>query len=235
MDNVDLPRPAQEEIQPKQTLFTEVTSAEDLRELLIARRAHEQTLASEKVQGSLSKLVERTQETGKKLFVMDAGEGQWAVVANSEDDARQVQTKLKELSRLQGSVDADKLWMQCIYIHEFASALGISNGNFSSTSRKGNIEDSIYQIRGIHDIGYVDIPDKKKSVYFDLTSKPYVFTEDSANDAVMEGVIIVEELGESGAVESLYQNNWHREPFRPDQPLSQHVLQKGQDTFLKKK
>lgn len=235
MDNIDLPRPAQEEVQPTKPIFTEVTTAEELRGLLSTRNAHEQTLASERVQGNLSKLVERTKEAEKKLFVMDLGEGQWAVVANSEQDAQQVQGKLTELSKLQDTVDAEKLWGMCIYIHEFASGLGISNGNFSATSRKGNLEDSVYQIRGIHDIGYVDLPDQKKSVYFDLTSKPYFFTDGSANDAVMQGIVIIEELGKSGAVESLYQNNWRREPFQPDQPLSQHVIQTGKDKFLKQK
>ena len=122
----------------------------------------------------------------------------------------------------------------CIYVHEFASALGISDGNLYASRRQGDPEKAVYPIRGIHDIGYVDIPEQQITVYFDLTAKAYVFTDGSigsVEDAVMQGIIIVEQIGKTDAVESLYQVGWKKKPFNPEQ--STKVLKEGKEEFMK--
>jgi len=214
--------------------YREVSSINDLNQLLINNYIPDQILMNDKIQQNLTNLIDRAHKTHKRLFVLTLKNKLWAVLASSDNEVQQNQVKIEEISELQSSINGESLWGQCIYVHEFASALGITNGNMFAGGRNGDPSKSIYPIRGIHKIGYSDMPEQNNTIYFDLTAKPYVFTcGQPVDNAIMEGVIIVEQLGQTQSIESLYQTGWQRNPFQPEQTSQNHILQQGRTKFIK--
>lgn len=227
--------PEDKEIEPSISVIN-VENINELNKVLLTNDTAEQGLGDEEVQGNLSNLIERVKDMQKELFVMDNGDGKWAVVASSEQEIQQIKGKIQELSTLQASIDGETLWGMCIYVHDFASASGIADGSMCATTGQGDLEKSIYPIRGIHEIGYVNMPEKQMTVYFDLTAKPYVFTPGGrpVDEAVMQGVIVVEQKGQTSAIESLYQTEWRMDPFKPEQSARDRVLEQGNKKFKRK-
>ncbi len=128
------------------------------------------------------------------------------------------------------------MWGQCIYVHEFANAVGLSDGNMSANNgRDYQGKKAIYAIRGIHEIGFKNLKDQERTIYFDLTSKPYVFTKGDANNAVMEGVIVIDKERGTSIISELYQCTWDVDTFVGDESFKQHIWNKIQNQFLKKK
>lgn len=108
----------------------------------------------------------------------------------------------------------------CTFSHEYATITGISDGNMRAIGLSR--EASIYPIRGIHEIGYKNL-DIGQTLYFDLTSRAYVFSVNhKAGEAVSHGVMFIEESG-TQALEKVYSTKWRRADFQPDQSASDYV------------
>lgn len=182
------------------------------------------------VQLRLTNLAERTADAGKHLFVMDAGNGPWAVVADGLDAVHEVEGKLVEIARFHSRLRDEALQTNCKPVSMLASAMHVGDG-ILATGLQQELQDhdnatSIYTWLGVHTIGYADLPDTGKTVHYDLTAKSYVFAEHphQTADAVMEGLMTVEALGRTDAIETLYQATWRQYPFDPDEPLDTNVL-----------
>jgi hypothetical protein len=152
---------------------------------------------------------------------------------SKEQEILKFQDTLSAISKLQANIDGEKLQGMCIYIHEYASAVGLSDGNLKAGYSKGNNEDSIYPILGIHEVGYIDKPDQNASIYFDLTSKRYVFRDPDTKSTALQGISVIEDYGTTQTMENLYQSSWSRQPFQHEQTLSQHAIQIATENFLK--
>jgi hypothetical protein len=212
--------------------IVEIRNDAELDESLLIQGADPSTLASENVRGATHNMLARTQEAGKKLFLAEVNGASWAVVAGSEQDVSLTEETVENIANLQAHIKPDSLSGECIGVHEYASSLGISNGNLGRKYKSTGHVGSIYPDPGIHEIGYNDVVSAGKTVYFDLTSKVYSFADKEADEAVLEGLIIVEDIGHSEAVSNIYQSDWRREPFEPDQSKLDYILQSGSDRFL---
>ena len=191
--------------------FESVDNVKALLHLLMSRGADKETLENKHVVGNLSTLIDRVAEANKTLFLPQISGATWVVIAASEQDVRDVYSKIEEIASFQAKIDPSKLPTQCIYAHEFANALGISDGSLEVTTwNPVGSQKPIYKFAGVHEIGYVDV-DSKKTVNFDLTAKSYIFARrKQADKAVLEGIIAIEDLGKADSVRSLYQYDWHR-------------------------
>ncbi len=190
------------EVQNKQALVDE-----------LSRTAPELTsFQDEAVSENLAKLIKLSERARRKLFVVETTGGSWTVVANSNDDVNAVRADIRAVSDLQSSIDPKGLPGMCIYAHEHASVMGVGDGSLSSGSKPQ--EESIYPILGIHHVGYKDNQSTGKTLIFDLTSKIYVFTpRNRTTTAVCQGIMMVEEKGETKILEAIYSTDWKRKPF----------------------
>lgn len=169
-------------------------------------------------QAILHNLLASAQETNNNLFITQEI-GRWAVIAASTDHIARVDERMRPIMDLQANITARTLSGQCRYAHEYASALGISDGNLVKVDRN-MYADSPFPGYGHHEIGYADSAVAGLSVYFDLTAKLNAFSEWPHTSAILEGVIVVDDYQRTEVISRLYRSDdWLRRPFRPNQPL----------------
>ncbi len=224
-------------------LVTEIVSFEQLQNLLFENTTNISSLNKPEVITNLKNLFERARSANRKLYVLKTEYGLWPVIAKNIKEIHDVQKKIQEIILLQSKIDCEETTGSCIYIHEFASSYGVSDGNFHYSTRNGNLDDSIYPVRGSHEIAYVDLKDKEKTLYFDLTAKIYSFsptplyknamTGNFKREPIMEGIIIVEAIGEDASVREVYRRNWVRDPFDKSEKERQEILDIGMKKYFK--
>lgn len=220
----------------------EIVSLEQLHKLILENTRNKSAFNKQELITNLKNLFERTAECGSKLFILKTEYGLWPVIAKNKKDIYDVHKKIKEIILFQSRINCEKTTGRCTYIHEFASSCGISDGNFSDSTINGDLDNSIYPEDGPHEIAYVDITDKQKTVYFDITAKIYSFSPKPLYkskigvlkyEPIMEGIIIVEALGDNTSVGTVYQRNWYRVPFDKSQKERQEILAIGKNEYFK--
>jgi hypothetical protein len=233
------PQPNTPETKQLPFKVTEISSTDQL--LAVAKERSSEALP-ERIIKNLTNLSERTKEVNTKLFIVESKNLRFAVVADNKEMISKNQKDVNSFLSFQESIDPDSLWGNCIYIHEFAAALGFTDGNaYAIRAKDGDNEKSIYPIQGIHEIGWKKV--ENHLLWVDFTSRPYIFSEGDAAKSVIEGLIVIQEDQVSlpnevahipQSIQILYQCGWYKENFNPNHPLSEHVLEKGKKQFVKK-
>jgi hypothetical protein len=216
---------------------TAVRSIEDLFGVVAERQMPP---LSEKVNQNLHKLFDRVQESAQRLFIVENAGLRFAVIATNLDALAKNQDYIDAYMKFQANVIPDSLWMNCIYIHEFAAALGLTDGNAMAVHRPGTHPDkAVYPIRGIHDVGWKKVDEQ--FLWVDFTARPYIFSQRKAEESALEGLIVIEDIktsifgvlaGIRPAMQNLYQCSWERTSYNPTP--SQRDLSHLQDKFVKK-
>ncbi len=224
---------------PAPERYFEIVQVETKDELVSALQglgADVDLLQDKGIQKNLAAVIERSKEAGKDIFVIQMESGYWIVVSSSQNEVEQVRIVIAQIGSLQKKIDPKKLSGECIYTHLYAEASGISDGNLSAGFSPRPDKNPIYQNGGIHEIGFKDVPEKNLTVYFDLTSKDYVFTPlgVTEDNAVAEGIIVIDGLEKTTALESLYQCKWDRSEFGPKTDEERKEILEEGVRFLRK-
>ncbi len=193
-------------------IVTEVQNRQELVDELKKTAPEPSSFLDFSVSENLDLLVRLTKKTGKKLFAVKTAVGTWTIIADSVTDILALKSEINAVAQLQSHIDPKELQGMCMYLHEYACQQGISDGCFVTT--EVSTGESVYNIRGFHYIGYKDDQPTGKTLIFDITSKDYVFTPQCTTiPAVCEGIMVLEEKGETKAIETLYSTTWNRKPF----------------------
>ena len=228
MNEADIPASiTSESEQHNQPKITEIQNLETLVTTLIQTAPDYQAFSDRALQENLANLFALTQEGNWKLFVIDFGQGVWSAVAPSKEKLLQNIRHAHKIALLQTTLRPEYLNGNCIYVHDYAASQNISEGNIAAIDNSQGT--SVYRIRGIHEIGYLDRAETKSSIYFDLTSKAYIFspTETKADQrAVCDGLIVIDDQGSTSTIEKLYATHWKKKRYDPSR------LSKGYIPFM---
>lgn len=195
----------------------------------------------------LSNLLERAREGNKKVFVVDFGQGPWAVVAASPEEITSVESKLRELSALMVKLNPNRTCGFCGMTAEISNHLHVSDGEMAvgypeASTRYPAFGQSqnkavIYDVS--HAFNYADIKEANKTIYFDLTSQSYAFSLGSrrnSSESWLKGMAVIEDIGQQTVTENIYQNdNLTRVPFTitnyPEEKIKSHTTHLKQSLF----
>lgn len=213
--------------------ITEVDSSRQLNGIL-ERGSVQSVLQSERVQNSINALIECSRDVGCKTYLVEIDGKRWATVAGSNSEILPFIEGVDEFNRLQGSIDPDKLPGTCIYVHEFAATSGYADGLYSRRESTGNTRKTVYENMGIHKVAFRDNARAQRRMFVDLTAKTYSFTDspDNASNAVMEGLLVIDQIGSTKNLEGMYRSRWERDSFDPSVSRAAHRNKWGK-FFLK--
>lgn len=206
-----------EDSKDKEFEYQEVSSVNDINALLKTKFDDiDSIIEDEELQNNFKNLIQESREEQGKLFIITIGNKFWPVVASSIEEINDSRDKIIEISKFQDAIDEPlDLNGMCFYAHAAASVSGISDGVLQTEGSIHSHEKSLYSA-GNHAIGYSDVKDRDRTIYFDLTAKIYTFIHKNKKGKYsypMEGLIVIDKIGETKLVESLYKANWEREVF----------------------
>lgn len=175
-------------------------------------------LKSDKVQNNLKYLLECSRDASCKTYFVGVDGKNWAVVADSQESIEPFLGSIQDIDTLQRSINPDKLVTNCIYVHEFAATSGYADGIFARGGSIADTSKTIYPNKGLHRIAYRDNARAGKRMFIDLTPKAYSFAKTTldATTAVLEGLIVIDRIGNTNNLEKIYRTKWVQDSFDPD-------------------
>ena len=171
---------------------------------LILNSVNKEELSKDDPLSKLFLLKENSEQVDMKVFCWN----DWYVVADNQESITSNMNTLNSINDFQDLIDPNRLWSQCVSVHEAAELYGVADS--SLTARKIQIQDkSIYRIRGIHNIAVKDT--EGNSIYFDLTSRAYVLSPgDDVEQSIGKGIVVIDKKYQTIGIDALYKCNWER-------------------------
>jgi len=197
-------------------------------ERIFGSQSCEDRLIMSVVRSNIEAILRGVQRTGGTLMAVSfSGNAPWCVVVTSEKVTASVLEIWERIDSMQAKIDPKSLDGTCFEVHRFAVANNVGSGVVRNYGSKEGV-DSVY--RGLHEIGYCDAPEIGSTVYFDLSSKAYLFSDiRNPSRSIASGLVVIDELHQTANLQALYGGDWKR----PDVSVSTDSLERDEKFFLK--